>query len=841
MRSRVTLLTTLFIVLALASACGAGQIASHIYTAIKMKDHLSPACRLLVDSNMDAYLAGAQGPDIVGVVQSHISSASTVLTATVGEESHYTQTGELTRNILYAAKTPKEQAFALGWITHYLNDVQVHTLVNQWGGYYLVDAAYHKALEQLESKYVYAKHSAVVDKSTATSCPADLGPDFATFIAIAYSRTYPANPLYKLDEVIGQVQGLDARTRLEHFCEQFRRASSWCLDAANSFYGAHESNEGKQTRNVQWAIFPAQPNKDQYKNIMNPLEMEVNVDTANINVVVKVNDNKMYGRFLNEWEQAAARAIQEAAKVLPVACQYVEAKTEDDRKKIRPLLAPLLPDVNLDQPDTAFNMSTIDPGNHSADHIILDWIPLSQPKKGYQFVQAAYNIKIPELKDGGWNGSKTGKVEFNIPLKDYSGDFQLRVKLIQNAKLKGFDYLEYQGKTQQASNTSDGSTMMGDVFEASFTIPADLAGKPGARRYFIMSKDEEVALEDVMMIQGRLESPKMRFDVAAIDENISGTTLKAKLQVTNLESKKLTGDQKLVMMWFPEGKNELDLGGLMNEANEALASAGAAIEELNKAMERQEEMEEELDRQLQAYAAELEKNPKLTSKQKEEMIEKKALELMKEMNADVEGSLQDSEDIKNLEAKGDIPFYATAPLTLRPASTKVAGASGWDDVSGPSPYANGREFGRKIEEKTSSGSPRTKVLSSFGVAFFDDPQMKKDWEQRWASSGAEAISLTVAGFKGTVYETSNEAEKSSAYADGTSHAGYTGKLEGEGFLEKGKVLMRIRYSIEAEGTSAYDKEGKLIYDGVGPAREAFTSDRKDIGSMMRGIGLQPGS
>ena len=174
----------------------AGQIGCHIYTALRMKDHLSGNCRVIVDTYPDAYLAGAQGPDITGVVQHGLGRKSTMPVTTIGEESHYDKTGRLALNILFAAKKDAEIAFALGWMTHFLSDRHVHPVVNRYGGFYQVDEARHKALEQLESKHVYVAKSAILTKAVAIRCPHDLGHPFAMFILQGYHWTFPGNNLY---------------------------------------------------------------------------------------------------------------------------------------------------------------------------------------------------------------------------------------------------------------------------------------------------------------------------------------------------------------------------------------------------------------------------------------------------------------------------------------------------------------------------------------------------------------------------------------------------------------------------------------------------------------------
>ena len=211
------------------------------------------------------------------------------------------------------------------------------------------------------------------------------------------------------------------------------------------------------------------------------------------------------------------------------------------------------------------------------DQLIYEFEPLSQPKPGFQYMPMTGTAKIPDMKQEGWDGAMRGKVSFEIPLKDYTGDFKFRAKLVANAKYKGWDYVEFGSRIAPPLNNAPDSVMVGDIFDVSFKLPSELEGTVGARRYFIMSGDE-VKFDDVMLIQGRLDQDRFRYDIEPIEEKIEGNTLTAKLQITNMDLDKLLGGQKLVMMWFKPGESEMDMTQMLNKAGEALAGASAALD-----------------------------------------------------------------------------------------------------------------------------------------------------------------------------------------------------------------------------------------------------------------------
>ncbi|NIP58306.1 MAG: hypothetical protein GWM92_08645 [Gemmatimonadetes bacterium] len=70
----------------------------------------------------DAFLLGAMGPDM-GFVPG--------VDRFVSELSHYVSTGDLTRTLLDRAATPRQEAFAWGWATHHVTDVEIHPLVGR--------------------------------------------------------------------------------------------------------------------------------------------------------------------------------------------------------------------------------------------------------------------------------------------------------------------------------------------------------------------------------------------------------------------------------------------------------------------------------------------------------------------------------------------------------------------------------------------------------------------------------------------------------------------------------------------------------------------------------------
>lgn len=77
----------------------------------------------------EAFLLGAMGPDI-GFVPG--------VDRLVSELAHYVSSADLARRILGEAASVEERAFAWGWATHHVTDVEIHPLVGRACGEHLL-------------------------------------------------------------------------------------------------------------------------------------------------------------------------------------------------------------------------------------------------------------------------------------------------------------------------------------------------------------------------------------------------------------------------------------------------------------------------------------------------------------------------------------------------------------------------------------------------------------------------------------------------------------------------------------------------------------------------------
>lgn len=136
----------------------------------------------------ESFLLGAMGPDM-GFVPG--------VDRLVSELAHYVSTGTLVRTLLDEADSPRQRAFAWGWATHHLTDVEIHPLVGRACGEHLLgDASIRlNSSQDCETHVAMEVGLDLVFLATDPSIPAPArsplrGDDEIGFLARALERTY---------------------------------------------------------------------------------------------------------------------------------------------------------------------------------------------------------------------------------------------------------------------------------------------------------------------------------------------------------------------------------------------------------------------------------------------------------------------------------------------------------------------------------------------------------------------------------------------------------------------------------------------------------------------------
>jgi len=295
-RRFVGMLVFVAVTLAMISPAPAGQILSHVYSGARNYESMPDPLKSVIAQNLDNYIAGAQGPDVVGL--SSIGQ-SWAIRRDFGREAHYEKTGMLALFLLTRANTNQEFAYAAGWISHYLNDIHVHPVVNSYGGLFLAGSAgerRHKALEMLENKHIFADPGfyGFVAPYDLTKMPPFIDKATVYFIYEAFRDLFQ-----------GAYNEADARTNFGFYItltqNHVRAASRNFLDAHVNRTGVFAADESS----LIGRAFPRMPSEDEYRLIMEgPVTVNsVRAEKDRVVISLKVNDTRLFGRFVKDWEK----------------------------------------------------------------------------------------------------------------------------------------------------------------------------------------------------------------------------------------------------------------------------------------------------------------------------------------------------------------------------------------------------------------------------------------------------------------------------------------------------------------------------------------------------------
>lgn len=835
-------ITAVFLLLAVLLAGGlparAGQITGHTYVALSALRFLSGPARAMVDANMDAYLSGAQGPDICGVVMPKLNTLS-YFTA-VGEETHYSdRKAELALNLLDCATTDQERAYALGWMTHYVNDIFVHGVVNNYGGFYEKEPAHHKVLEQLETKHILVKHADLVTASLSNSIPSSLGGNFGGFIFDAYHKTYPDNAIYKSgDEWLAENR--------PYFITRYKEATMWCRSADERFYQSHADGTGEHGWSIAGLPFPSMPSKVEYEAMQKAIEITaVEPQAQTIRVTVKVNNNRLYGRFLVDYDAEIESAIQYTNQLFTLASQYVAEKDVKKKPAARTALLEVIPNVNLDQPHANFDFATAKPGKVNIDKItgvltlyknVADGKPLGNP------VVLESKSTTVILPDKHFAESQGGQITLVVPVPDGSAPYRFKLQLALSGKdaltipeYRDVDWTQAEGAYPGTWMVGAGAVMVTDTFNVRMPIPDSMVGKPGARRWVLMPEGTDVKEEEIILIKARIPQDNYRYDVVALEEKVEGKELTATLQVTetNPFMQNIAGRCRLVMIWFTEGKTDTDVAGALDDLTKQLDEANKVLEAATKAMDElmTPEQQDKLMEIVGTYSAELDKKG-VGEEEKQRLIDKRVQEEMKAMGIDLTKMNAVNAQAQGLAAKNNVPFHVGTSLDLALADLRFDTAANWKPYEKTLNAPTNNSFGASRSYiKTNEDGLQWSIEGGVTASLSTDEEQVKVVAER--NKGKRAEAQTIAGFTGTIWSS----EKIN-YGNG-----YEREISGEGMLKKGNVYLWITFSATAKGYKQYkaDKDNKvtLVYDGTADAEKAADSALADISGMYHGIRLLP--
>jgi len=749
------------LLLSLVTVAWAGQIPSHIYTSMQGRTGLTGPAKRMVDENLTAYLTGAQGPDTIGIIQYELQAIS--MFESVGDETHYSpKKALLAFNILAQAKTDAQRAYALGWLTHYVNDIYVHPMVNNYGGFYGVDPKHHKVLEQIETKYVFAAHGNVVNRQLATTIPSPPGDEFAGFILDAYHETYPEVEMY--DPKGLHWGGVDNRS---YFGEQANKAAKWCLAAEQGFYQAHDEGIGYPGLRLANVPLPSGPSKTNYQRMLKAVEVaDITTQSDALLVTVKINDSKLYGRFLMDWESNSKKAIEDTKSLLALASTYVANPTPDTRMN----LLKRIPNVNLDQPLENYDNDAVFPGNITVKNVayrltVQARTANGQPMGGKFVVNGASNTQITYGEELYYD-MRAGTVTFRIPFGGKFDNYSYTLQVALSGK-EAFDHPDYKDVDwTQADGEHPGSWMnnvgrigLGQIFKVTVPIPAKLRGKDGMRRWLIIKPDHELNADDLEALNLNITTDDWRADVAVLNETFTpdpanATSLTSTLQIYNMGSwgQQNLDEGRLALIWSEHATPE-DFRGrefIEKASDEMIAANTKLMEHPNYA---------KLMDILKAYAEELQKKG-VSEADAAPLMEKKTNEALAQLGLnELNAAFQTA--LGGYQSSITLPFHVSAPINVRPTVIGIPLPAGWVQqtrTDNPPPFQGEISVDKRVVVNDEKGRMMWWVHGSLTLNWVLWNETELKYQQSLHAEGA-AEEYRIGDFTGTLYSHRKDTER----------------------------------------------------------------------------------
>jgi hypothetical protein len=436
------------IFLSSAWPAAASMPPGHSYAALLGYERMPPKLRRIVDNNMNAYLLGAWGHDLaywapqaylvkfVDWIVGYGKDPGGLYLAIVEQPGMFLHddghSGDLivkmlelatTKARIYGGRPGSEDeadlAFTLGWISHWITDTYVHTLVNRYGGPFNTDAGKrrHTQLELVESEHVAAEHGFPKAKVT---------PDRARFQFLARSlgSVYPQTEAFqshwtsRVDETcLGHcevVQDYEAAP----FVDMLEYGAAIMADANNCLRQSAEpsvANAGLCLSEFGWSSVSSIPvTGATYRQLMNPIKIDVtpNPGAKKVEISATIEDYGLYGKFCRDWDRVIAQAVARHAEIFNAIDRAFDFPGLDPSKPgpTPPLpasLVRLFPNLDIIVPETpAHKESAALPPD------VLAYYDDTVRGDPYPLKSIYYEFKLGDRKENGHVDLKPAKMEY---------------------------------------------------------------------------------------------------------------------------------------------------------------------------------------------------------------------------------------------------------------------------------------------------------------------------------------------------------------------------------------------------------------------------------------------
>ncbi len=894
MRLRIRLALLVLGIAPLAPQAIASQVQGHLYAARAMSVRNPELDAYLIGDRDAAYRWGAVAPDTLWITYIRTSWLKARMLGLVNEnmtqhpglstlnDTHNEPGGkslDLCLSMMREASTPYEGAYALGWVTHWITDSYVHDLINTWGGYFHAtgpDMFRHKSLEALECKHVLSAHADTTKSRggyqylPSEEYEATIGASgrWATNLVLkAFRTTFPDNTNY----ASGAAVFLKAFATDEKLVQ---RGSLWFYKES-AFKNPFEQGEAKSKLSaVEQALVKDLvdlPTEDVYQQILNPFALVVTAGNGKLDLQLDVADNKMYGRFLLEWETATQAAIEASQAILPACVKYVKAhaaharepasapghaakgkQLEADLQAIGVLLTDINPNREMDLPRKDYKQRR--PPNICFTGSEGSGIDFSRL---YSFTNLFRDCEIA----GPAGGAPTRLERLNLPLNPTraltaseitkaindivlvpargvlsepipgggsDGACKVIVYTSTNRLKERVDFVV----SGADAGTAQGEVMLGDIFDVQVPLPPGAAGKAGAQRWIITQENDRFFYSDLPAIRDAgfdmipTIASRFRFDGQIVEQKNQGNTLSAKVQFTAMSVPSLLGHQTLTLVCIP------DTVGTMEQACDVDRDWT-----IQSGTNMTGDQATQLMRMIDTFKEQM-KGKGLTPQEETVLINERYTIVKKSLGVDV-GPL----DMRLISAG--------KPIVLVPPVLRYTIPAGWktNDWSRTSslvtePYLDGPQTGPQTciltldeDVKASDGKSvlltlRSCLYARFGSASrqYGDTQLEERVKAQWPSPTRTVKVTTANGFSGQILEKREDKTKHNkvdAKLIGTQiEDDLNISVSGGGLLRKGREFLLFTYHTWSIADKLVVFENHKYDDKT---REFVSSDRRDIG------------
>ena len=398
----------------------ASMSPGHLYAAVEIYKQMPSRLQDCVRRNFNAYLLGSQGHDLAywapksylvrflnsptGIIDEIKSPTRMYYMNKPGAFLHEDgKTGQLIIKMLeiitekdrlyggYPSMYDPRMAFTLGWISHYVVDTYIHTLVERYGGVYTTSKgkSRHVQLELVETKHLASTHRIP---------RVHFSPDkkVFSFLSRALAGVHPGDNAYKGKYGRGRIVsdgGLIPKYTISHdyipadFVEMLSHGCLIMNDAMDCLRDSCYTGENDCNAYAKfgwlWVMGTDLVSTQCYQRLMEPIDIKMENKSDRILAHITVNDYGLYGKFCVDWNRVMAQAIARNTRMLRILDTAFDnfkgrQKTYDPTPPLPGSITALFPDINILSPEQTADLLPDDIKAYYDDTQRGDFFPIKE-------------------------------------------------------------------------------------------------------------------------------------------------------------------------------------------------------------------------------------------------------------------------------------------------------------------------------------------------------------------------------------------------------------------------------------------------------------------------------